>query len=177
MCEADGCAHGGEYKAPKSRDRLYDYQWLCLDHVKEYNKKWDYFAQMNVDEIESFMREAVTGHRPTWERERAVRRPGAFSAEKLQEEFLRFFGQAPRSAPRNAATGRPITPKERKALGVLGLESLGTHEELKSRYRQLVKACHPDLHSGDKQCENRFKDITAAYAYLSERLKLHEQTG
>src|SRR5688572_14112328 len=67
-CEAEGCAAEGEYKAPRSRNALHDYRYLCLEHVREHNKRWDYFAGMEADEIESFMKDAVTGHRPTWER-------------------------------------------------------------------------------------------------------------
>src|SRR4051812_19480406 len=68
-CGAKDCKQPGEHKAPRSKNALHDYEWYCLEHVRERNRKWDFFAGMSRDEIEEFMRDAVTGHRPTWSRE------------------------------------------------------------------------------------------------------------
>jgi hypothetical protein len=51
---------------PRSRDRLDDHVWFCLEHIREYNRAWDYYAGMNQAEIERHMREDVVGGRPTW---------------------------------------------------------------------------------------------------------------
>ena len=40
----------GEYRAPKGRERLNEYFWFCLNHVREYNKAWDYYAGMSERE-------------------------------------------------------------------------------------------------------------------------------
>ena len=42
-CATDGCPHEGIYPAPRSRDALRDYLWFCLDHVRAYNKAWNYY--------------------------------------------------------------------------------------------------------------------------------------
>ena len=34
-CEYPGCAHAGEYKAPRDKQNLRDYRWFCLEHVRE----------------------------------------------------------------------------------------------------------------------------------------------
>ena len=46
---------------------------------------------------------------------------------------------------------------------VLGLQKGATADEIKKAYRRLAKENHPDLHPGDKACEERFKEINEAY--------------
>lgn len=54
---------------------------------------------------------------------------------------------------------------------VLGLPSTATHDQIKSAYRRLARENHPDHKPGDKRAENRFKDISNAYALLSDPAK------
>ena len=51
---------------------------------------------------------------------------------------------------------------------VLGLQKSASAEEIKKAYRKLAKENHPDLHPGDKACEERFKEINEAYEILSD---------
>ena len=51
---------------------------------------------------------------------------------------------------------------------VLGVQKSATPDELKKAYRKLTKECHPDLHPGDKACEERFKELNEAYEILSD---------
>ena len=51
VCEHPGCAEAGEFRAPRSRENLNQYRWFCLEHVREYNSKWDFYAGMSEDEI------------------------------------------------------------------------------------------------------------------------------
>ena len=162
-CEADGCMQEGMYKAPKSRGDVHSYQFLCLDHVREYNKKWDFFKGMESDEIEAFMKDAVTGHRVTWKRETDLKNPG----EKLQAALDEFL-----NIGRHKAKPKPRLPaKINKALTVMELEYPYTLPQLKNQYKQLVKRYHPDHHQGDKQIEEKFKLITTAYKTLSEHIE------
>ena len=39
---------------------------LCLDHVREFNASYNYFAGMSNADIEAYQKDSVTGHRPTW---------------------------------------------------------------------------------------------------------------
>ena len=43
MCDNTNCKDKGEYKAPKSRILLNDYFYFCLNHIKEYNKSWNFY--------------------------------------------------------------------------------------------------------------------------------------
>ena len=62
---------------------------------------------------------------------------------------------------------------------VLGVSKGATADEIKKAYRKITKANHPDLHPGDKQCEERFKEANEAYEVLSdeEKRKKYDQFG
>lgn len=51
---------------------------------------------------------------------------------------------------------------------VLGLSKGASDEDIKKAYRKLAKQYHPDLHPGDKDCEEKFKEIAEAYEVLSD---------
>ena len=62
---------------------------------------------------------------------------------------------------------------------VLGLSKGASDDEIKKAYRRLAKENHPDLHPGDKACEERFKEIGEAYEVLSdpEKKERYDQYG
>ena len=41
-CEWKDCNNKGIYRAPKNRNNLREFRWFCLNHVREYNKKYDF---------------------------------------------------------------------------------------------------------------------------------------
>lgn len=167
LCESDGCSQKGIYKAPKAKNQLHEYHWLCLDHIREHNKKWDYFSNMDGEEIEAFMHDAVTGHRPTWNRETQMRNP----MDMLQDAFYEFISPDAKKV-RKAAPH--LSAKQRKALGTMDMEYPITIVELKTQYRALVKKHHPDVNKGDKRSEEHFKKITESYNLLAAYLESKE---
>lgn len=54
---------------------------------------------------------------------------------------------------------------------ILGVSEKSDTEAIKKAYRKLVKECHPDTHPGDREAEERFKQISDAYAVLSDDKK------
>ena len=38
---------------------------LCLEHVKEFNKNWNYFSGMNDEQVINFLKSDMTWHKPT----------------------------------------------------------------------------------------------------------------
>ena len=65
-CEWPGCDGEATHRAPKGRMRENEYWRFCLEHVREYNHSYNYFAGMSDDEVARYQKDAVTGHRPTW---------------------------------------------------------------------------------------------------------------
>ena len=149
-----GCPNPGEYKAPKSRLGS-GYQYLCLDHIREFNRAWDYFDGWSREEIETFMHSAVHGHRPTWK----LGSQPIFTSDALRASFLRMLGEKPR-APKP-----PTSRREREALAALDLEPGAELSRIKIQYKTLVKKYHPDVNR-HSAAEEAFKRITAAYTWL-----------
>src|SRR6476619_6148161 len=65
-CEWPDCKSPATHRAPKGRLREREYWRFCLEHVREYNHAYNYFAGMRTDDIAKYQQEAVIGHRPTW---------------------------------------------------------------------------------------------------------------
>ncbi len=62
---------------------------------------------------------------------------------------------------------------------VLGLGRDASDADLKKAYRKLARECHPDVNPGDKEAEARFKELSEAYAVLSdpEKRRQYDQFG
>ncbi|MGH1481423.1 MAG: J domain-containing protein [Geminicoccales bacterium] len=169
VCEWPGCKRVGEYRAPKSREKLRAFFFFCLEHVRDYNRAWDFFSGMNQDEIEAYMREDVTWHRPTWK----MGSPGEHQGEgwRWQDPFeVLINGPGTDGAEAKSEWDRPTSRlgKKERMLKVMELEHDATPEELKARYKELAKLHHPDVNGGDKDAEERLKLINEAYNYLRE---------
>jgi DnaJ domain len=169
-CGWDGCGRPAAYRAPKGRRREGEYHNFCLDHVRLYNKSYNYFAGMGDDDIAEFQRSSVTGHRPTW---RVGVNPGRAEAEdhgrapewSFSDPFG-LFGQGGGRTARAEEVRRPLKKLERKSFLALDLEGHETGTEIKARYKMLVKRLHPDANGGDRSSEDKLSQIIQAYAYL-----------
>lgn len=51
---------------------------------------------------------------------------------------------------------------------VLGIASNATLKEIQQAYKKLAHKYHPDMNGGDKECEERMKQINIAYSILSD---------
>lgn len=160
LCDYPDCCHVGGYRAPRSRT-LEDYYWFCLDHVRDYNRAWNYCEGMTPEEIEEQIRLDTVWGRPTWRRS-AQGMPRNFDADRLREDCGAFGRDWADSPPRSQQAGS----REEDALRTLGLSPPLTLGGLKARYKELVKRFHPDTHGGDKATEEKLKTVIAAYKTL-----------
>ena len=164
VCEAPGCRLQGEFRAPRARDRLDEYRWFCLAHVREYNKKWDYFAGLGADQIEAHIRADTTWRRPVWPL--GARRNGNSYANLKDPLGLADDAGLGERPPPKLDGSEQLTPAERNALDVLELSWPLTQAVVKSRYKALVKLHHPDANGGARAAEEKLKEINAAYSTL-----------
>ena len=65
-CDRPGCTEPGLYPAPKGRGQEGQYHRFCLDHVREYNKGYNYFAGLPDEDVVQHQKDDTIGHRPTW---------------------------------------------------------------------------------------------------------------
>ena len=65
ICDWENCKEIGNYKAPLEKDNSREFRYLCLEHIKIFNKNWNYFSDMSEDQIEYFIKSDLTWHKPT----------------------------------------------------------------------------------------------------------------
>ena len=168
-CEHPGCEAPGAHRAPKGRLREGQYFCFCLDHVREYNASYNYFRGMSDEVVAKYQKEAVVGHRPTWNM--GVNRAGKGHREEgvEPEGFVDPLGMF-RHRARGPGEDRPRRPRydlaAMKALNTLGLDETADAETIKARYKELVKRLHPDANGGDRSLEDRLREIIHAYNFL-----------
>jgi DnaJ-domain-containing protein 1 len=178
VCEWPDCHLKADHRAPLTREKLREYRWFCLDHVRDYNKRWNYFEGMTDEEVEADLRRDTVWQRPSWplgDREdspgsgakvgpKAGMGPFGIDPDYINDIFGVFEDQP-------SQTGVPITDAPtRAALAIFGLHLPITIETLKGRYKELVKKHHPDTNGGTKAAEEKFKEIRNAYETLRQFL-------
>src|SRR6201993_3484052 len=176
-CEWPGCANKGSHRAPKGRTQDNQYWHFCLEHVREYNQSYNFFSGMNADAVASYQKDAMTGHRPTWKMGAngspgKGKGPGEADFDGAADPFSMFSelnGRGrwrPGPGTEARAETRKVFNAERKALQVMGLGPEATLEDVKVKYKALVKQHHPDANGGDRSTGDRLIEIIKAYNSL-----------
>jgi hypothetical protein len=174
LCEHAGCRAAGEFRAPKGRGREGQFWRFCLDHVRQYNQTYNYFAGMADEAVHAYQRDASTGHRPTWtmgvnpaaQKRGAEYAPHEYGADA--EDLLGMFGpgRARRPRPAPQPERRRLSLMERRAYETLDMPEHAPAAEVKARYKTLVKRLHPDANGGDRSSEDKLRGIIQAYNTL-----------
>lgn len=165
-CSVGGCKEPGEFRAPLTPsdfDGPGHWRWLCLEHVRAHNSKYNFFEGMSPEEIEA-AQSPIAG----WERAtRAFAHSGADAGpawrdftDPLDAISARFRPEARRQAVHR------FTAKERHALGVMGLKDDVDLHKVRRRYSELVRRYHPDRNGGDRAHEKKLSLVIEAWQTL-----------
>ena len=170
LCDHDLCTELGEYKAPKSRLQLNEYYLFCLKHVTIYNKSWDFYKGLNVDQIELSIRKDAIWDRPSW----PLKGNPNNIISQLKEFFNNDYGLFEKERDfqnflKNKTLEEELSIEECKSLKILELSLPISLEKIKKKYKKLVKIFHPDVNDNNKKAENHFKEINEAYKILLKK--------
>jgi hypothetical protein len=165
-CAVPGCANPGEFKAPlqpANFDGPGSWRFLCLEHVREHNARYNFFEGMSSEEIQE-----AQGPLGGWERPsrkfatNGADPPPAWSdfSDPLEAISGRFGRMRDKSQPSR------FSKPERRALSVLGLGEDADRHQLRQRYSSLVRRFHPDKNGGDRSHEGKLGAVIEAYQLL-----------
>jgi len=161
ICEWTKCKEKGEFKAPTERDNSKKFRWLCSEHIKLFNKKWNYFEGMSQSQIENFLKSDLTWHRPTQKFASSDNFFNILWNNALSDKFKIFKGDRYHHIKQNK-----LCEKDKDAFRLLGLEFNTDWASVQKKFKMLVKKFHPDRNSGNKEFEDKLKKITMAYSHL-----------
>lgn len=167
-CAVPACREPGEFRAPLTAptfDGPGAWQWLCLDHVRDHNSRYNFFAGMSMEEIEA-AQSPIAG----WERgvrafaHAAGADPGPTWAD-FSDPLDTIRGRYGRGRGASAEAGR-FSGAERAALGMLGLGGDADLQAVRKAYSVLVRRYHPDRNGGDRSHEAKLQNVIEAWQTL-----------
>ena len=164
-CAVPGCSEPGEFKAPlRASDFDGPGQWrfLCLEHVREHNAKYNFFNGMSPEEISDAQSPYAGWDRAT----RAFAHAGGDPApawSNFSDPLEAISGRFRRARQENSSL---FSRAEQRALTVLGLGEDAELKSVRGRYSQLVRRFHPDRNGGDRTHEGRLGEVIEAYQLL-----------
>lgn len=165
QCAVPGCGAPGEFKAPlqpANFDGPGSWRFLCLDHVREHNSKYNFFDGMSPEEIAD-AQSPLAGWGPPSRKFAAngADPPPRWSdfSDPLDAISTRFG---------HIKSGKPsrFSKAERRALAVLGISEDADRHALRQSYSHLVRRYHPDKNGGDRSHESRLGEVIEAYQLL-----------
>ncbi len=162
ICDWNNCFEIGEYKAPLEKDNSKNFRLLCLKHVKEFNKNWNYFSGMTDKEVINFLKSDMTWHKPTQGFSSSDNFFKVLWNNVLNDGFDDFRLKKHLKNNENIKFDKD----DIKAFAVLGISVGLKWDKIQQKFKKLVKKFHPDINSGDKNYEEKLKVITLAYTQL-----------
>jgi curved DNA-binding protein CbpA len=171
QCQWEGCTKPGKHRAPAGRMRENEFFLFCVEHVREYNKGYNYFSGLEDTDIAAMQREALTGGRPTWKmgtNGSVKAAPQIATIRSGRAGYYKNVGQNPFGDAATSARVRTLKPLEREAMKTLGVKDVTDPEGIRARYADLVKQHHPDANGGVRGSEERLAEVIKAYRLLKK---------
>ena len=162
ICDWNNCNEIGEYKAPIEKDNSKKYRLLCLEHVKEFNKNWNYFSGMDDSQVIDFLKSDMIWHKPTQSFSSSDNFFKILWNNTLKDELDKdkINGEF------NHMRQFKFDNKDIKAFEILGVSVGLKWQKIQEKFKSLVKKFHPDINAGNKKYEEKLKQITLAYTQL-----------
>ena len=167
ICDWNNCFDAGEYKAPIEKDNSKRYRLLCLAHVKEFNKNWNYFKGMDDEQVFDFLKSDMTWHKPTQSFSSSDNFFKVLWNNTLKDEFdkTKLRGEY------NHMNQFKFDANDIKAFSILCVSVGQKWGQIQDQFKTLVKKFHPDINLGNKEYEEKLKLITLAYTQLKNTYK------
>ena len=162
ICDWNNCKEIGKYKAPVEKDNSRKFRMLCIDHIKEFNKNWNYFSGMNDQEVINFLKSDMVWHKPTQSFDSSDNFFKILWNNTLKDESKKQGFKNDLNHMRQFK----FDHKDIKAFSILELSVGLKWQKIQEKFKILVKKFHPDMNSGDKKYEEKLKLITLAYTQL-----------
>ncbi|MDA8851701.1 DnaJ domain-containing protein, partial [Candidatus Pelagibacter sp.] len=152
---------------PIEKDNSKRYRLLCLAHVKEFNKNWNYFKGMDDEQVFDFLKSDMTWHKPTQSFSSSDNFFKVLWNNTLKDEFdkTKLRGEY------NHMNQFKFDANDIKAFSILGASVGQKWEQIQDQFKTLVKKFHPDINLGNKEYEEKLKLITLAYTQLKNTYK------
>jgi len=168
ICDWNNCLEEGFYKAPVERDNSKKFRILCLNHVREFNKNWNYFDGMDDKQICEFMKSDITWHKSTQSFGSSDNFFKVLWNNALKDELNKYKinGQL------DHMNKFKFNNNDIKAFSILGVSIGIKWERVQEKFKKLVKKFHPDMNAGNKKYEDRLKIITLAYTQLKNTYRI-----
>lgn len=168
-CDYGGCNEHGEFQAKTKSAAKFFY---CLNHIKEFNKNYNFFEGMSEEEIIDYQISAIIGHRPTW-------KSGTNPHANYFSKFAKNDGSA-FDDPFDLFEKDKTSKYERqskikkgkiseKAYKLLDFSSLSSKSDIRKKFKEVVKSLHPDTNGGDNSQEDLLKEVISAYKTLKSQ--------
>jgi len=169
VCDYGGCNEHGEFLAKtKSSAKIF----YCLNHIKDFNKNYNFFEGMSEEEVIDYQISAIIGHRPTWK-----------SGTNPQASYFSKFAKNDGSAfddPFDLFEKEKTSKYERqskikkgkiseKAYKLLDFNSVSNKNDIRKKFKEVVKSLHPDTNGGDNSQEDLLKEVISAYKALKSK--------
>jgi|TARA_B110000259_G_scaffold128387_1_gene145013 hypothetical protein len=161
ICDWENCDQTGSYRAPVEKDNSKKYRLLCLEHIKVFNKKWNYFSNMSDQEVEFFIKSDLTWHKATKSFGSSDNFFNILWNNALEDKLNIFKSENFKEYKKTQ-----LNNKDRDALDVMELKYDVKWEQIQKQFKTLVKKYHPDKNQGSKKFEDKLIKITLAYSQL-----------
>ncbi|WP_037079671.1 J domain-containing protein [Rhizobium sp. CCGE 510] len=168
-CQWDGCDKEGTHRAPVGADAEGLYLSFCSTHVSAYSRGYNFVTKLSDPLTARYQREAASGSRPTLGTriEQPSETPLPSLVRSGTAKAINSRKNAAQSQTARAAVHlRKLKVLEAKAFEKLGLSPDATPDEIKSRYKQLLKMHHPDANDGDRKSEDSLRSTIEAHKIL-----------